>query len=328
MQLLTPYQWHKVDVANAFGLDKDVWDKRLEWFDLNEGRLESLVDEADDKWAYIKAVSAIRDVQAGKPTGHPIGLDATASGLGIIACLTGCIKTASNVNLVRTGKREDPYTKVSEEIYAVHKLRLARSLIKYPIMTVFYNSTAKPKEILGEGKELEAFYDILERELPGGVEYLTDVQSCWNPEALEYIWTLPDGHKAVVKVMDAIDSKVEIDELDGVSFTYRRKVNKAIEYGLSLQANIVQSVDGYVVREMKRRCRNSGFNICTIFDDFRCLARYVNKMRQHYIDIMAEIAESDLLSSILSEILGFEIEYEKKSDNLADLIRDAEYPLS
>lgn len=329
MQLLTPYQWHQVDVANAFGLDKEVWDFRLDWFKLNESRLESLVDDADDKWAYIKAVSAIRDIQAGKPTGHPIGLDATASGLGIIACLTGCIKTASNVNLVNTGKREDPYYKTAAEMRSVHGVDVQRDDVKYPLMTTFYNSKAKPREIFGDGtKELIAFGDILMREFPGGIEYMTDVQHCWNPEALEYRWTLPDEHVALVKVMEPVDSKVEVDELGGVSFTYRRLVNKAIDYGLSLQANIVQSVDGYVVREMKRRCKKSGFELLTIFDDFRCLASYVNTMRKHYIDILAEIAESDLLSQILSEILGYEVEYEKKSNNLADLIREAEYPLS
>ena len=54
----------------------------------------------------------------------------------------------------------------------------------------------------------------------------------------------------------------------------------------------------------------------------------MNQVRDNYRQILAEIAEMDLLGDILSQIIGYEVSFEKKSDDLADLIRQSEYALS
>ena len=87
-------------------------------------------------------------------------------------------------------------------------------------------------------------------------------------------------------------------------------------------------IDGYVVREMVRRAHAQGFEILTIHDSFWCHPNYVQNMRQNYLDILIEIADSDLLSDILSEITGEPIKVIKRSNNLAQLMKDAEYALS
>lgn len=53
-------------------------------------------------------------------------------------------------------------------------------------------------------------------------------------------------------------------------------------------------------------------------------------MRQNYNDILAEICENDLLSSILSQITGEELKVVALSDRkeLAEEIREANYSLS
>lgn len=69
-----------IDLANHFGLDKEVFSKRLEWANENLSVLESLSDKAENQPLYIKAVLAIRKAQKGLPTGHLVGLDACCSG--------------------------------------------------------------------------------------------------------------------------------------------------------------------------------------------------------------------------------------------------------
>lgn len=79
---------------------------------------------------------------------------------------------------------------------------------------------------------------------------------------------------------------------------------------------------------MVRRAHVQGFEILTIHDSFWCLPNHVQKMRQNYLDILIEIADSDLLSNILSEIVGEPIEVIKRSNDLAQAMQTAEYALS
>ena len=196
-------------------------------------------------------------------------------------------------------------------------------------MTTFYGSKKQPKNVFGDATpELAEFYATLWRLFPGAMECLKDVQSCWNPEALVHKWTLDDGHIASVKVMLAEDKKVEIDELDHATYTYRTYVNKPEEQGLSLIANIVHSVDGYVVREMIRRCTALGFSILTIHDSFWAHPNNMDTVRKMYNSILAQIASTNLLERILNEITGFNGTLQKKSHDLAASILEANYALS
>lgn len=196
---------------------------------------------------------------------------------------------------------------------------------------MFYGSTEQPKQLFGEGTpELKTFYQFLEEELTGAYEAMSDIAGCWNTEALEHSWVLPDNHHVHVKVMEYDEKRIEVDELDHATFTYRYKVNQPSTYGRSLAANVVHSVDGYIVREMIRRASAAGFTVLTIHDSFWCHPNYCNEMRQNYNNIMAEICEMDLLSSILSQITGEKLEVVPLSDRkqLATDIRNAEYALS
>lgn len=40
MQLFTGKQYLQIDIANNYGLDKEDWDDRLDWFAQAEGNLE------------------------------------------------------------------------------------------------------------------------------------------------------------------------------------------------------------------------------------------------------------------------------------------------
>lgn len=51
-------------------------------------------------------------------------------------------------------------------------------------------------------------------------------------------------------------------------------------------------------------------------------------MRENYLQILREIADSDLLSSILTEITGSKVEVIKRTNNLSEAMADAEYALS
>lgn len=330
MKTFTGLEYLKIDVANKFGLDKESWEDRIKWVDTVNGVLETIVSEADDVYLFAKAVMALRDAQHGIPTGHAMGLDSTASGLQIMACLIGCHTTAANVNLVNTGSRQDIYQKMSHTMSDLLGKPITRDTIKQPVMTTFYGSKAQPKSLFGEDTpELEAFYTTLETELPGAMEVLNDIQSCWNPSALAHSWTLPDGVHVVVKVEELVSKKIEIDEMDHATFTMKVHVNQPSTSGISLAANIVHSIDAYVAREMIRRSHIQGFDMLTIHDNFIASPNHMNKVRQNYVEILAEIADSNILQNILREVTqNFSLVYKKYSNDLGKSILESEYALS
>ncbi len=237
MQTFTGLEYIYIDMANTYGLDKALWDERIEWAKdvvSSQAKIDKAIEDADEQILFIKAIYAYNDAIAGVPTGYIMGLDATNSGLQIMACLSGCISTAEHTNLVPNGKRNSAYHTVAG---VMNIDGIEGKDVKYPLMTHYYNSQNKPKEILGDDTpELEAFYRTLRKEFPGAEEVRNDCQSCWDSEADHHAWQAPDGHWAYVRVGRLVDKKIEISELGGATFTHRATVFEPSEYGLSLPA--------------------------------------------------------------------------------------------
>lgn len=69
------------------------------------------------------------------------------------------------------------------------------------------------------------------------------------------------------------------------------------------------------------------FKVLTIHDCFRCLPNYVNDLRKQYNYLLAKLARSNLLSSILSQIMGRNFQVGKLED-LHDEILKTNYALA
>lgn len=69
------------------------------------------------------------------------------------------------------------------------------------------------------------------------------------------------------------------------------------------------------------------FPLVTIHDEFKAHANNINWVRWQYKEILAEIAESNVLDDLLSQIYGEPGTFNKLSFNLADQIRQSNYGL-
>lgn len=406
MQLLTAREYLKVDIANNYGLDKKTWDERIAWFDENEANLLNLVDEAEDSALFYAGVNAWKDMKAGKPIGYAVALDATSSGLQLLACLTGDRSAAELCNVVNymgeNGKplRRDAYTVIYHKMLDIlgEASRIKRSDTKQAVMTAFYGSEAKPKEVFGEGIRLKTFENVMETVASGPWALNKFLLQCGNPDANRYVWVLPDNFHAVIKVMVP---EVQTVNFLGKPFDITRMVQGTEEKTRMLSANITHSIDGMVVREMLRRCNfdmnqvnrvrelclNGGedlyesdyaniekvnelwnhyeksgflsmaildyldpktiqwvdkdvvlamlntmpkkpFPVMTVHDCFRCHPNYGNDLRRQYNQILSDIAKSDLLGFILSQVLGQEFSAGKLDDSLWQDILETDYALS
>ncbi len=114
-----------------------------------------------------------------------------------------------------------------------------------------YGSTAEPKRVFGEGDALNAFYDVMTKELPGIWDLNESLLTLADPEATSYTWVLPDNFHVHIKVMTQVEEPIEFL---GETHMIPRKVQGPVENDLSLGANTIHSVDGMVVREILRRC--------------------------------------------------------------------------
>lgn len=405
MQIFTAKEYLKIDIANSYGLDKKTWDERISWFDENEANLLNLVDEAEESALFYAGVNAWNDMKAGKPIGYTVALDATSSGLQLLACLTGDRSAAELCNVVNymgeNGKplRRDAYTVIYHKMLDIlgEASRIKRSDTKQAVMTAFYGSEAKPKEVFGEGIRLKTFENVMETVASGPWALNKFLLQCGNPDANRYVWVLPDNFHAVIKVMVP---EVQTVNFLGKPFDITRMVQGTEEKTRMLSANITHSIDGMVVREMLRRCNfdrdlveavrelcdegpseygeiegnlekvqelwshyeKSGFlslsildyldpctiayvdrqvvadmidtmpkkpfPVMTVHDCFRCHPNYGNDLRRQYNQILSDIAKSDLLGFILSQVLGQEFSAGKLDDSLWQDILETDYALS
>lgn len=74
--------------------------------------------------------------------------------------------------------------------------------------------------------------------------------------------------------------------------------------------------------------KHEPFELVTVHDDFRVHCNNVNHMRFMYKEILAELAEADLLTWMFRSILKCDGTYKKLSNNLADFIRASNYGLT
>ena len=408
-----------IDIANCVGDqgsfrgDKELFEDRIQWVKDHYHELDSFVDLADNKPQYIKAVHALREVVAGKPTGHLVGLDASCSGIQLMSVMTGCIKGADATGLV-TEKRADAYTDVTVAMNNILKLKgfteisILRSDIKRCVMTAGYGSTFVPKEVFGGGELLATFYQASMQVAQGAFELMPALLNTWQPHALSHNWIMPDNFHVNIKVMQSKEVRVEVDELNHATFTTYVKINQGSEKGLANVANLTHSVDSYLLRSVIRRASFDeclvktvhklmdseltlrGFGdgnimtdieerlqhmldiyaecnmvdvsiidlinansighvptpllaklfviltkmlelgsspVLTVHDAYFAHPNHCNAVRYWYKELCAELAESDILVFLVSQIVKKKISFKKKSNNLASLIRNSNYGL-
>lgn len=309
MQEFSGLDYVKIDTANHFGLDKEQFEDRIKWVDdqLQMGSFPSLVglmDVAEDPFRYMAGVQALEAAFNRKATGHLCGMDACASGLQIMAALTGCHTTARNTGLIGQ-KRADIYTKTTKTMTGLlgANVEVLRPKVKKAQMTHFYGSVKTPRDTFGKDtEELKAFYKANKIVAPGACELMDLLLNSWHPWALFHEWDMADGFFAHVKVMQPVDSIIEVDEADHTTFTYRHDENIGMEQGLSLAANITHGCDALVVREICRRCNYDKVQIALVlrFIEAELKHRIMFKFHQGNVPRIERLATEHTFYSLVA----------------------------
>ena len=311
--------WLKVDIANQYGLDKlPTFDARVDWVNQNIDQLESLACniKEKDQPLYLKAVYTLRDHQAGLPVSHPAGLDAVFSGGQLWGVLTNCRTTCESVGLLGN-TCIDPYLNLGSSLAG----SFSRDDLKYSIMPHFYGSSIRPQQVFGN--DIHKFYELMDDRMPGANQGRDLLINAWNPDALAHCWTLPDGFEVIIPSMVRTEHRVAC--LDGSSFTHVLKHNEPIKGSVCLPANVIQSFDGYIVREMRRRLPAHVPLICN-HDCFKTHPNFVGLLNPTYAGILSDLAASDALQNVFDS-LGIDVEVEH-DEVLIDALKHAKYALA
>ena len=318
-ELITQLPNLYIAIANHAGKDKLTWKKRIDW--VTKQDIDNI--KWDKPILGRKALRALKSTIDGKPTGYVMSLDATSSGIQIMAVISGCRETAKYVNCINPNVRYDLYTEVAKMMNKKLKERLPRPVVKEVTMTHFYNSEAEPKKLLTE-KQLEVFYEVITGLLPGAEQVMHTINECWNYNADYHSWIMPDGHTVHVPIVESTSNVYTDPQYGDIPLTWMQQT-KSDNYR-SLCPNVIHSIDGYIAREMVRKCK---FQMYHVHDCFMFNPNYLQEVSKTYREIMANIATSDLFGNILRQITGnSSLKVTRTNNNLAADILKSEYMLS
>ena len=321
-------RWLRFQVATTFGLDKDTLDDRLNWTYENEWLIERVATDpignlpdwegAEEPWQFLAACEEFyacvikRDRLS---TGLCVAIDATCSGLQILAGLAKDESTAHLVNVIPSCKPQDAYKVVAEKSKPNIPQRLRphwdRKCTKRTCLTIPYN--AKPfsnrayiKEALREkGIEIDkdeltqtvnAVRDAMDVIVPGPMRVMKwieqEVGKAIKRGVTELKWTTPSGfvvsqqlfkkefERITLQVLGQCNMKVSTGDTD--------KVDKA-RHKAATAPNLIHSLDASLLCEATLAFDNP---IALIHDSVLCRATDMTELsrivREKYMYLFAE----------------------------------------
>ena len=222
-------EWIKFQVATTFGLDKATIQERLDWVDANEARIKRVATDpignigdwegVEEPWLFLAACEEYyyTCIDCSRHyTRLPVAVDATCSGVQILAGLARDASAAKLVNVLPGDKPQDAYRAVAEVALPNIPERLQpytdRKVTKRTVMTLPYNS--KPhsnRKYIREAyieagieptKEeltivVKAVRDAMRQVLPGVMEVMEwiekEVGVIMRSGATHLEWTTPSG---------------------------------------------------------------------------------------------------------------------------------------
>lgn len=230
-------EWLSFQCATTYGLDKAPMPERMKWTLENKNLIERIAKDpignlsewegADEPWTFLAACDEYYHcvIKCDRNyTNLPVAVDATCSGLQILAGLARDASTAELVNVLPSDRPQDAYKVIAEEAkpnVPVHlQPYMDRKTTKRTVMTVPYN--AKPfsnrgyiREALAEkGIEVDkddltavvkAVRDAMDVIVPGPMRVMkwieTEVAAAIDRGSTELTWVTPSGFVVTQKLM-------------------------------------------------------------------------------------------------------------------------------
>ena len=277
--------WLAFQVATTYGLDKETTGDRIEWVRRHKSLISQIAlnpihhlpewEAAEEPWQFMAACHEYYHCclrKDKKTTGLMVAVDATCSGLQILAGLAKDQSTAELVNVYPGPKPSDAYKAVAEEAkkYVPKEMYpwMTRKTTKRTVMTIPYNATKSSsrvyiREALREqgfkptpdevSVVVDAVYKSMDAIVPGPMQVMRwikkHVGQYIKDGATEVEWTTPSGF-----VVNQQRNKRETDRLElqllgrtTVSLTVGKGDPCPTRHKSSTAPNLIHSLDASIL---------------------------------------------------------------------------------
>jgi len=331
--------WLRFQVATTYGLDKSTMEERQEWTLHNHNLIRRVVtdpignlsdwESADEPWQFLSAAEEYYYtciVCERNYTRSCIAVDATCSGLQILAGLARDKSTAKLVNVIPSSKPQDAYAVVAETAKPNCPQEIQpymdRKTVKRVVMTVPYNAkpfsnrgyirdALKEKDVEVEKDVLtatvKAVRDAMDKVVPGPMKVMKwieqEVSSAIDRGLNELKWETPSGFIVTQRLMKPQLETIELQLLGRcqikVATTDSEEVDKS-HHKNATAPNLIHSLDASLLHLSAIR-----FNapIALIHDSVLCRATDMSILselvRETYMHLFAE---QDYLTSWAKQI--------------------------
>ena len=321
-------EWIKFQLATTYGLDKATMEERLEWIDKAENYemvqrvwrdpVDNIADweNADEPWLFLAACNEFCELHFEHRfhTHLPIAVDATCSGLQILAGLAKDVSTARMVNVVNSDKPQDAYAIIAEQSKGSIPERLVpywdRKVTKRCVMTIPYNAKPfsnrsyirdafKEKGIEVNKDELtlcvSAVREAMNIVVPGAMSVMKwieqEVARAVKAGANEIRWTTPSGFNVKQRLMKRETSFIRT-QLMGQCKIHIAGAEKGVDLKHHKNAtapNLIHSLDASLLH---LATISTDFPIALIHDSVLCRATDMCTLsylvRETYMHLFAE----------------------------------------
>ena len=320
--------WIKFQLATTYGLDKATMQERLEWVDKAENRelvhrvwsdpIGNIADweNADEPWLFLAACVEWYELyyEHRFHTHLPVAVDATCSGLQILAGLSKDASTARMVNVIGSNKPQDAYATIASHSMDAIPDRLKpywdRKVTKRCVMTIPYNAKPFSNRSYIRDAFKEKGVDVTKEELtacvqavraamnmvvPGAMNVMkwieTEIARAIKSGAPEIKWTTPSGFIVKQRLMKTNKEVINSQLMGRVRLSVSGK-----EIGVDLKhhknataPNLIHSLDASLLHIAMS---DVDFPIALIHDSVLCRATDMctlsTLVRKTYMSLFAE----------------------------------------
>ena len=321
-------EWIKFQLSTTYGLSKSTMEERIAWIDDYENRtlvervwrdpIGNIADweHADEPWLFLAACNEWYELHYEHRfhTHLPIAVDATCSGLQILAGLSKDASTAHMVNVIGSDRPQDAYKVVAEHSMEQIPERLRpywdRKTTKRCVMVIPYN--AKPFSNRGYIREAfkEKGIDVDKEELTQCVNAVRAAMEIVVPGAMDVMkwiekeisrfikagndevkWVTPSGFPVNQRLMKR-ETKIIKTQLMGRCMLHLAGAEKGVDINHHKNAtapNLIHSLDASLLH---LAVEEVDFPIALIHDSVLCRATDMCKLstlvRKTYMTLFAK----------------------------------------
>ena len=161
------------------------------------------------------------------------------------------------------------------------------------------------KELYFDGVE-EYFYQAQDNITPMVSILKETFQTLWDDGRVDYKWTLPDGFVAHLRPEETVE--IEVNPFGGLPISMIARAINPTTRNTTLGVSIIHSVDGFIARELKNRCKYDEKALMTALvdiDDYLLLNQ--NRNEENYGAEEQQIIIGGFISHAVIERLDEEI---------------------